>query len=683
MNKNTILALAYIKENTNPLHVFCNLITYCLYVTPEKSLRHDQLRESVYEKFGLKLPHHLINTCIRILKKGNNVESLANGAGYGLLKANLDITKFESDTKYLKEKEEQLLNNMINFINTSYGKEWTIDNAIDYLTKYLVANENAYYLFVNGQAFDIEEEHKKYISPSWYISKYINMLREKKNSDYDYLVEVVHGLLVYIGITQVDDYSRDKQQKFYGTEFYIDTKLVLRAMGFSWTALVEGTRELLDLIVKEYGGKICIFEHTLKEVEFALGSASENLKRNGNVENAELRAFKLLNNFDHYNFYIEAKSARNKIEEVFKYEIKPCTEWNNSETRLYNIDWEHMHEFIKHQHATWKDAAIKNDICSINQINILRKGNYKIKYGGKNRLPIFLTTNYPLIRDIKNYIKENRAEVGQEEDWDMYNLPLISDTLLMCRLWLPMANNYSNLPVLALSRTVYTAQQADIVFYERLKKTAKDIEAKHKFSVMDLSAERSEQLMDIMIRKSGGDVDIVDSELVALSVEELIKYETAAKDEEIGILQVTTLQKDKLIEAQKSTIINLYSKKYINKVGLINLLLLFLAKYWWALSAVFIVLVTSVISLLKSNKIITQYSIIVFIFSVLSPYIMKVLDRYSNSKKVITTIQEKFQRMAKDNFSKSIQKRMSQEEKEYEEDIIQMCLQNTEAFKIA
>ena len=68
-NQNSLIALAYIKEMDNPLEVFCNYIQICLQITPGNSLRHDELAEKIVEQFGLKMPHHMIKMCCRILEK--------------------------------------------------------------------------------------------------------------------------------------------------------------------------------------------------------------------------------------------------------------------------------------------------------------------------------------------------------------------------------------------------------------------------------------------------------------------------------------------------------------------------------------------------------------------------------------------------------------------------------------
>ena len=83
-NPNTLVSLAYIKTNSNPLSVFCNYVLYLLLTAPDQSLRSDELKQKLADRFGLNMPQQMINNCIRILKRGGDVIQLPAGAGYSI-----------------------------------------------------------------------------------------------------------------------------------------------------------------------------------------------------------------------------------------------------------------------------------------------------------------------------------------------------------------------------------------------------------------------------------------------------------------------------------------------------------------------------------------------------------------------------------------------------------------------
>ena len=81
-NKNSLISLAYIKVSDNPLQVFCHYILYLLLKEPTRTLRCDELKSGLYHQFGLDMPPQLINNCIKILERKQEVAFLSAGAGY-------------------------------------------------------------------------------------------------------------------------------------------------------------------------------------------------------------------------------------------------------------------------------------------------------------------------------------------------------------------------------------------------------------------------------------------------------------------------------------------------------------------------------------------------------------------------------------------------------------------------
>ena len=108
--ENTLIALAYIKETDNPLKVFCNYILICLLESSEKKLRHDEICIKIEEKFGIKMPHHMIKMCYKILERQKQISKLPNGAGYLVTDEKFDLKSYEIKREHLLYKEKLLKN---------------------------------------------------------------------------------------------------------------------------------------------------------------------------------------------------------------------------------------------------------------------------------------------------------------------------------------------------------------------------------------------------------------------------------------------------------------------------------------------------------------------------------------------------------------------------------------------
>lgn len=247
-NPNTLVSLAYMKTNKNPLQIFCNYMLYILSTVPDQSLRADEMMEKLKNKFGLDMPHQMLQNCARILKKQGDIAQLPNGGGYKIKDTKFDAELFDRTFLRLQEQEESVLKSIVNFVSSHYKLSWSEDDAKKYLSLFLDEEGNGARLFL----YDEVATDNKRISPSWYVAKYVSaVLKKDECAEKQYLEEIVNGMMIYQGVYQIGDYQQNKNQKFNGTVFYLDTKLVLRLLGYSWTAQVEATKELINLITKK------------------------------------------------------------------------------------------------------------------------------------------------------------------------------------------------------------------------------------------------------------------------------------------------------------------------------------------------------------------------------------------------------------------------------------------------
>lgn len=178
--------------------------------------------------------------------------------------------------------------------------------------------------------------------------------------------------MIYVGLCQFSDYNQDKEEKFRGTSFYLDTKMMLRYLGYSWPELVQETRELVDLIRKEYQGNICIFQHTYQEIASALSNEIHALEY-GDEENYELECFRKINSYKKDRFKLDLQKLERKITEEEKIEISEDEDVTVDKNKRYNLNCRKLSDYIHGSYPKWKANTVYNDVNSINQINIKRK----------------------------------------------------------------------------------------------------------------------------------------------------------------------------------------------------------------------------------------------------------------------------------------------------------------------
>lgn len=580
-NQNSLISLAYIKVSDNPLRVFCNYILYLLMKTPEKELRADLLKDKLCQEFGLSMPQQLINNCIRILEKQGEVTRLAHGAGYRVGNTDFDIDAFERIRMQLHEHEEVLLQSLIDFVAERYKKKWSKEEARQHLSYFLDKEGYGAQLFLQK---DLEIEGRR-ISPSLYIGRYIDFIQKQPDAiEKAYLEEVVNGMMVLQGIRQTEDYQQSKQQKFKGTVFYLDTKLVLRALGFSWKAQVDSVREMVRLLREKYEARIGIFPQTYTEVEKALSVAGNAIKNRRPVYDLELKLYSELYPEEASMMLDYIPSLKSLLKRDLGIEEITTIDWNSSDAQRHNIETKGIADYIEEK-CGWRRGAVDYDVQIINQINILRKGDYTHPYGSKSKLPVFVTSNSKLAYTFRDYITESE-ENGK--GWSAHALPVISDNMLLYRIWLPFATEFSNLPALTLSRFAYSAQSEGVVFFEEFRKVAAGLDRTRNVDLISTTEAARRKLEDILIRETAGELDQMTSEVAATSFDECVRMEHIDLVEENRDLSERA-------ETRESQVIQLLAKDYVNKLRWMRILLL-AARYWWLLGFGILFAITSAIS---------------------------------------------------------------------------------------
>lgn len=662
-NMNSLISLAYLKANDNPLHVFCQYIRYLLLKSPSHQLRADELKNGLQNEFGLKMPQQVINNCIRILKKNGEVTQLPKGAGYAIGNTEFDIDKFEATRRRLHVQEEEVLKSLIGFVNERYKKQWSLDDAKQYLSDFLDKEGYGSQIFLQKEV-TVEATR---VSSSLYIGRYINHIQKNEPGSLvnEYLKEIVNGMMIFQGLHQTDDYQKHQKQKFKGTVFYFDTKLVLRALGFSWGAQVESVREMVKLLREKYDAKIGVFQQTVREVRNALISAGDSYKHHRMIQDLELRLYAELNPGEASLLSEYAQNLESLLSRHLGIGETTYIDRGSTDAQKYNIEVAQIVDYIEKKHG-WRRGAIEFDAEVINQINILRKGNYSVPYGGKLSLPVFVTSNAKLSYAFRDYIMETESENGKS-DWNSHALPVISDNMLLYRIWLPYANEYSNLPALTLSRFAYAAQSEGAAFFEKFRTIASSMEKLQDIDLLSTTEATRNKIEDILIASTDGDLDRIDDIVVANSLEEYNRLDKLALTNENE-----TLKREK--QSLNENIQNMIVSQHSNKIGGWNRVLLYTARFWWVIG---IGVLYVILSKIQSNPYIQCISLAPFAIHLLGVVLDKTID--DNGWRVKPY--EYALRYVKRKYIKKLEQAVPQLNVEVnKEEIINECLKKTPIF---
>ena len=366
----------------------------------------------------------------------------------------------------------------------------------------------------------------------------------------------------------------------------------------------------------------------------------------------------------------------NKTSKEFGFTIVDGIDWNDLNSRKYCIDTEALNDYLAKSNPEWSKSGIRNDVHSITQINIERNGSYDIKFGGKSRLPIFITSNNKLIHDIKEYTVKCSND-GIPLPWHTNKLPLISDYDLTCRLWL--TSKHQEPVSLNLIKSAYLYQQSDNEFYKKILETYQQVKEKHKYNVIDLDYIRFEKLKELIIIDTKGDIESINDDVVATSFEELATRQSLAKDKTIEDLNKQRNAKDIKINQITDSFIKSVSDRYKEKISIFQRLISFgISNLHWIISALGIILVF-VFGQLQNEKILSQYNLLAILPIVIS-IVFEFLDKKVFTESILLKWQNRYKSICKGRFESMIISTLREEELPYKERIIMCSIDNTRFF---
>lgn len=674
-NNNTLLALAYIRESDNPLRVFCNLILYCLSLAPNQMLRHDELKFKMMYVFGLNIPNHVIDSCARFLLNNRAIKKCQDGSGYELIEQKFDIARFETEKTTLELSEKALIDDLISFVSTKYSKTWEFDEAREHFSNLILDDKFAKLVIENDLS---SESEKVYIRPTWYVKKYIEYLIQKPHGvEYQYFINVFNGILVLIGLTQTNDYNQDKRQKFKGTRFFFDTKILLRILGFTFPYLRESATELATLITKEYEGEICVYKHVIDEIKHAINLARLDVEKHGHINNREFDYYQKETNYSADDFRIAFDSIEERISKELGFTIVGDFDWNDIKSKSNCLDTEALLKFIIGRNPDWSKTAISNDTRSILAINIERESDYSVAFGGRKKRPIFVTSNAKLVQDIKEFTQQPSQDDSAILPWSTHRLPIITDKYLMCRLWLT-ARNKEKL-TLSIAKAALLYQQSDSAFYEKIKSTYQIVKEKHQLNLIDLDYERFEKLQDEIARVSNGELDAIDDIVVAISFEELARRESAKKDEHIETL---TKEKD-AVKSDLSDLEKYYivacAKPFTDKIPFHNRIIRGLINHLPIIAAIVGVVISFVVNMAITQDILSKNQLWALL-PILVSVAFIIIDKKILRESIIDKFSKWYTNYCKNKYIEKINDSLDEKSKHYSKEIIDHCIANSKFF---
>lgn len=448
MNPSILASYAILKvnweqpERKDYLDNFVLLVAEAIRHLPQDIISISDLQSQIRNLSGFNIPQNTINSLLtRVQKKG--YINIDHGT-YTRNPKKLEHLHFSDIQQKVLRSYELLIDDLKTFVSNNYHVTWTEQQTERLLEEYLQENQ----IILLNDLLERKSEKISDISqiepePQYIIAKYIEYLQNSQSNELDFLETVVKGNLLANSIffSEPGQYQR----RFKNTSVYLDTPLIICALGYAGEPRKWPVTELINLL-KTYGAHLKIFRHSIDEIIGILSACAEKIRRKQfrdsygssleyfiGVGFSETDIMMLIEN-------LEQNLTNNGISIVDK---PPYNDYSVS------IDEEQFCKYLKTEVPYSREAPLERDKDSITAILRLRGGQSFIIFEECHAL--FVTSNLGLARCALNY---------PEFNFKFGTVPLVlSDYELTNLVWLKNPKLSSNLPRRRLLADAYASTQ--------------------------------------------------------------------------------------------------------------------------------------------------------------------------------------------------------------------------------
>lgn len=689
-NLNALIAMAQVAQNANnPYATFCEYIKYCVFTNVSEKMTITEIKEALGREFGLLLPHNILLRCLQYVQEEQVIsikEHIIKRIG------TFDVESFEREREAYRNTELAIIHALIEY-GSKYNRDWTESYARELLIKVLDANNLAYDIFIHDknsvselsqnsisidnvqegsleknevEIEDIEgNEDQCLFTDDFFVGKFIEKILIEDTIQKDYLRKVCEGLMLCVGAYQLP--SADANAMFPridGTDFFFDTKLLLRFVGCAGKAAVEAVSELVNLI-QNAGGKIYYYPQTVEEMDRAFDKAIQKLRDGLTPRDEEMRLY--ASSVKNSIAVVAAKKASYKNEliaaNIFP---KPHVTVDDKDRIQFGFDFKDLQQYMQ-SNLSWDSQVIENDAFAIWETHMRRMGNYEEYCGTSARLPVFVSSNSMLISILLKY-RDNRSQLPMIHKWSQNRLPVITDVRLTCRLWSP-ASQGERIATLYLSANAVAAKRPTKKYLNCIRELATELSKEApQYSGICLSEYFDDAVTEIILEHTRGEDGSLDISSFASSITELTEWK--AKEQEEITNQVISERDGVSLELsnQTKTIIEGAIESSLKAIGWRRILLWFVIN-WPITVAVIFTGITAAISYFISNW--------HPMWGVAIPVILKIVEGCSASRFISKAIVKCFLPKIEYVFRRRITKNLRKSEMPYENKIVQKVKEQT------
>lgn len=426
-----------------------------------------------------------------------------------------DIARFAKNENKYKQHCEQVGNDLASYLRDCTGN-LNVDSAqaLDYLLFFFESHGFSLAKSPKSIAFLPSNKKKSY---EYQVGQFILDEMEKESSTFGFILEMLQGFFLSLAISLHTQSGGNGKERFKQTCCYLDIRIILDALRCNAKESNEASLELIKML-KEQGAKVCVFEHTLDEVDEILHAYEYSIRNpNSNQRGHTLEGF----DSNHVSWK-DVRLFRNTVQlKVSNLGITVVKKEHYDESHPPVIDEAGLHDYLDQNISYSRPIALDRDVDSISTIATLRR--QLVPKSIESCEHIFITHNTRLAHFAEQYL---------HGDNNLQRIPyIIGEPQFTALLWLKCYQthtNYSRIKLIqdALSSTAVTEEIMQAFFHqvELMEKNGGITEAEA--DAMKAHMFNMRELMSL----TNGDSEQVDSNTV-LSIRNRLKeqYDTSTR----------------------------------------------------------------------------------------------------------------------------------------------------------
>ena len=463
MNNNLLISTAMLsayweKEKKDILDLMMPFLKYSIGKTTKVGhiIDLDTMVSYFKKEFGYEtMPKHVFSVLLNRLSPNY----LDKTKGKYTLKKSLDdeIIRFERGHALYQEHRSKVVSALTEYLNDqqALNRRYNQETAMSALINFFATNG----MCIIKDTMMLELLKKKDDQQKYYISQFIVEEHAKKSEVFSYIEDMVKGFFVSAAISIQPQNIDVVQSKFRELNCFLDTRIIINALGLHLPEEKVSTLELLKMLT-EKGAKLYCFEHNVQEVLSIINAYRYGLSNpHGNNSPQTLEAWDsqhyTISDVDRYASLLRAKISRLGI----TIEEKPCVSDASNLPFEDSVLVNHIDENMNY----YKREAIETDVNSVISILLLRNG-HKTTEIEKSKY-VFVTSNVHLTNIVNTFLLKNSICNFHEE-----TMPIITDIDLSSIVWLKCYSTHKDFPKQKLIEQSLTALEPTptmmITFFE-------------------------------------------------------------------------------------------------------------------------------------------------------------------------------------------------------------------------